>query len=106
MISFEFPIITPILLSVQTSYQHICSIQQVYMYSVQMYFPTTTTTTPTPLLCLQNGCLSTGLTCLHGSGPLAALWLPLIDLFQETLAVGRPKIKERWVVGGGWGVAK
>lgn len=43
------------------------------------------------------GFLSTGLTCLHGSGPPPALWLPPIDLFQETLAAGRPEIKEEGV---------
>lgn len=43
------------------------------------------------------GCLSTELTCLHGSGPPPALWLPPIDLFQETLAAVRPEIKEEGV---------
>lgn len=44
-------------------------------------------------------CPSTGLACLHGSGPPPVLWLSTIDLFQETLAAGRPEIKEgvgRW----------
>lgn len=60
--------------------------------------PTTSTVTPLHLLlCLAErltGCLSTRLTCLHGPGPPPALWLPPIDLFQETLEAGWPEIKE------------
>lgn len=43
------------------------------------------------------GCLSTELKCLHGSGLPPILWLPPIDLFQETLVAGRPEIKEERV---------
>lgn len=79
-----------------------CCIQHVCVYPVQMcvsravllhhHPPPPTTTTPT---CA--GCLSIGLTWLHGSGPPPALWIPPIDLFQETLAAGKPEIKEEGV---------
>lgn len=55
---------------------------------------------PHLLLCLAERltrCLSTRLTCLHGSGPPPALWLPPIDLFQETLESGQPEINEEGV---------
>lgn len=64
-------------------------------------FPLTTITSSTItshlLLCLaewRTSRLSTWLTCLHSSGLQPALWLPPIDLFQETLEARRPEIKK------------
>lgn len=91
MISFESPIIRPILLPAETN----TFVAVSNSVCIQMCFPTTTT----HVLCLQSGCLSIGLTCLHASGPLAAPWLPLIDLFQEPPAACRLEIKEGKVGG-------
>lgn len=109
--AFKYPINGPALFSAHTLTTNTCLQCSARVYvcvcvyipyrcvSAGLYCSTTAITPPSVVVLAKRltGCLSTGLTCLHGSGPPPALWLPPIDLFQETLAAGRPEIKEEGV---------
>lgn len=97
------------LFSTHSNYQHVCCIhvaEYVCVPCTDVWLQgCVSPTPPSPpqqsaphlLLCLAERwtcCLSTWLTCLHSSGLPPGLWLPPIDLFQETLEARRPEIKK------------